>query len=80
MRRLDEIRDSDNLAVLMKLPGARCHPLREDRSGQFSVDLDHPYRLIFVPANDPLPRLADGGLDLTQVTAVLILERTDTHG
>lgn len=59
----------------------RCHELTAgQRSGQLSMDLDHPYRLIFIPDHDPLPTLKDGGLDWSQVTAVIILGVEDTHG
>jgi proteic killer suppression protein len=43
------------------------------------VDLDHPYRLIFIPANDPIPRKQDGGLDWCAVTQIEILEIVDPH-
>ena len=61
------------------VPG-RCHELAGDRSGQLSLDLDHPYRLIFKPATEPIPLKPDGGLDWTRVDAVLILGVEDTHG
>jgi plasmid maintenance system killer protein len=79
-RRLDELRAADILENIRHLPGPRCHELKGDRDGQLSVDLDHPYRLIFEPANDPVPQKPDGGLDWSQVTAISILEVTDTHG
>ena len=61
-------------------PG-RCHELPQGkRQGQLSVDLDHPYRLIFVPDHDPVPRREDGGLDWSQVIAIKILGVEDTHG
>lgn len=64
-----------------KSPPGRCHELTEGkRSGQLSVDLDHPYRLIFTPDHDPIPRLEDGGLDWSLVTAVKIMGVEDTHG
>ncbi|MFP4441147.1 MAG: hypothetical protein ACLFVO_28250 [Chloroflexaceae bacterium] len=44
------------------------------------MDLDHPYRLLFVPANDPIPRKDDGGLDWASITAIEIIEVEDTHG
>jgi len=44
------------------------------------VDLDHPYRLIFVPDHNPVPKREDGGLDWSRVTAVIILGVEDTHG
>ncbi len=61
---------------------SRCHELAEgDRKGKFhlTVDLDHPYRLLFIPANDPIPTHADGGLDWSKVTAITILGVENTH-
>jgi len=64
-----------------KSPPERCHELTKGkRTGQLSVDLDHPYRLIFVPDHDPVPRREDGGLDWFQVTAIKVLRVEDTHG
>ena len=79
MRRLDEIKAADNLKIL-KAVHTRCHPLKGNRKGQWSVDLEHPYRLIFEPANEPLPLHEDGGLDIERVTAVRIIAVEDTHG
>jgi proteic killer suppression protein len=58
---------------------ARCHELTGNRKGQLSVDLDHPYRLIFVPANDPVEKTEDGGLDWSKVTAIIIEGIENTH-
>jgi len=57
----------------------RCHELTGDRKGQLSVDLDHPYRLIFEPSNEPVPLKSDGGLDWNQVTEIIIIGIEDTH-
>lgn len=78
-QRLYELHSANVLSDLSSLPGTRCHELKGDRSGQLSVDLDHPYRLVFEPADNPVPRKADGGLDWTQVTVIRILEVEDTH-
>ena len=78
-RRLDELAAAENLEVMRSLPRARCHELRQNRAGQLSVDLDHPYRLLFVVANDPVPCRADGGLDWQRVTALEIIGVEDTH-
>jgi len=44
------------------------------------MDLVHPRRLIFLPANDPVPRNDAGGLDWSRVTKILIEEiGTDYH-
>ena len=77
-QRLDDLRAANSLHD-MKFLGGRCHELRGDRSGQLSLDLDHPYRLIFVPGNNPIPRLEDGGLDWKQITSVQIIGIEDTH-
>lgn len=78
-RRLDDIRAVDSLAILRTIPGPRCHELAGDRKGQLSVDLEHPLRLIFIPAHEPRPCKPDGGLDWTMVTKVMIVEIVDTH-
>lgn len=79
-RRLDEFRAAETLAVMRLLPQVRCHELKGDREGMLAVDLDHPYRLIFEPANDPIPRKPDGGLDWTKITAIRVLTVEDYHG
>ena len=59
----------------------RCHELTKgQRKGQLSMDLDHPFRLIFIPDHDPTPKLPDGGLDWSRVTAIKILGVENTHG
>jgi proteic killer suppression protein len=75
-----ELRAADTLADISMLPPARCHGLSGDRAGQFAVDVQHPFRLIFEPAHDPVPRKKDGGIDHARVTAIRILEVTDYHG
>jgi plasmid maintenance system killer protein len=78
-RRLDELKAANVLDEIKTLPQARCHELTGDRSGQISVDLDHPYRLLFRPGNNPIPLKPDGGLDWTKVTQIEILGVEDTH-
>ena len=77
-QRLDDLYAAETLENMRNLPG-RCHELLYDRSGQLSLDLDHPYRLIFEPANDPVPRKSDSGLDWTKITAVKVIGVEDTH-
>jgi plasmid maintenance system killer protein len=76
--RLTALRAVENLEVMRTLPG-RCHELTGDRNGQLSLDLDGPYRLLFIPANDPIPRKEDGGLDWSKVTEVEIIDISDPH-
>jgi proteic killer suppression protein len=78
-QRLLELSAADHLSQISRLPPARCHEMTGDRQGQLSVDLDQPYRLFFIPADDPVPRKADGGLDWDAVTAIEIVEIGDPH-
>ena len=78
-RRLDDIRAAENMEVLMTLPG-RCHPLKANKKGQWAIDLEHPYRLVFEPLEDPLPISKDGWLDLKLITTVKLIEVEDYHG
>src|SRR5688572_27055347 len=77
--RLDDLRDFDRLSNVPRIPPQCCHELSNNRAGQLSLDVDHPYRLIFVPAHDPRPVKEDGGLDWSQVTAVEVQGVEDTH-
>jgi len=76
-RRLDDLRAAASLEVMRHLPG-RCHELRGDRSGQLSLDLDGPYRLLFRPA-PPIPVRPDGGLDWAGVAAIILVGVVNTH-
>lgn len=78
-QRLLELNAATNLNEISYLPPPRCHELTNDRKGQFSVDLEQPMRLIFIPANDPIPLKEDGGYDLNKITEIEIIEICDTH-
>lgn len=77
-QRLDDLRAAENLIAMKFLPG-KCHELIGDRGGQLSLDLDHPWRLIFVPADDPPSQKGDGGIDWQNVRVIKILGIEDTH-
>lgn len=79
MGRLMELRAASNLSEIPKTPPPRCHELTGNLKGVLSVDLDHPWRLLFVPAHNPVPKRKDGGLDWERVTAIEIIEIKDTH-
>jgi proteic killer suppression protein len=79
-QRLTELQAAETLEDMRKLPAARCHPLKGDRAGQFAVDLAHPFRLVFEPADNPVPKKDDGGIDLEKITSVTILSVEDYHG
>lgn len=78
-RRLDELRAANTLAEISHLPPPRMHQLKGERQGQISLDLDHPYRLLITVANNPVPKKENGSINLSKVTAVMILVVEDTH-
>ncbi|MDH7462600.1 hypothetical protein QEG73_14985 [Chitinophagaceae bacterium 26-R-25] len=77
--RLDDIKSSPNLAVLMQLPAANCHPLTGDKKGKWAVDISANHRMIFEIANDPVPLKEDEGVDTIKVTEIRIINTTDYH-
>lgn len=78
-RRLNELAAANVLQDIRNLPQARCHELKGNLKGYLSVDLDHPYRLIFKPAHNPAPKKSDGGLDWEKVSEIRIIGVEDTH-
>lgn len=77
--RLAQITAAASLEVLCRLPQARCHQLVADRGEQFSLDLNHPLRLIVEVADNPIPRLGDGGIDRGRVRRLIYVDIADTH-
>ena len=77
--RLDDMRAAENLKVMKLLPG-NCHALKANRKGYWAIHIEEPYRLIFKPANDPLPVSKDGWLDTKKITIVEIITVEDYHG
>ncbi len=78
-QRLMELKAAPCLDDISRVPPPRCHLMTGNRDGQLSIDLKHPYRLYFIPANDPIPKTKDGGLDWCKVTEIEIIEIFDPH-
>lgn len=78
-RRIAQMRASSSLEMLCRLPQARCHQMVADRAEQFSLDLEHPLRMIVEVADDPVPRRKDGGIDRVRVSRLAFVEIIDTH-
>ncbi len=47
IQRIIVIKSAQNIDVLKKLPGLKCHALKGDRLGQWALKLTGYYRLIF---------------------------------
>lgn len=80
LQRHAELMAADSLEIFSKLPGTGYHPLAGDRKDQFACYGKHPFRLIFEPDHDPVPRKVGGGVDLSAVTQIRIIEVVDYHG
>jgi proteic killer suppression protein len=74
--RLDDLEHAANVAELV---AGNPHPLTGDRAGEYAVNLAGGWRLTFSPANDPVPRHADGGINWRAVTIVCIEFIGDYH-
>jgi plasmid maintenance system killer protein len=70
-------------------PPERCHELKGDLAGTFSMDLTHPYRLLFRPMNsqqEPHDETKDEGEQSDQkarwhsIDAIEVVAVEDTHG
>ena len=78
-KRMAVLRHARHLGMVPASRPERRHRLEGRRAGQFAVDLVQPFRLVFEPNHEPLPRDEDGGLDIERVTAIKIIEVVDYH-
>lgn len=82
--RMEALAAAETLAVFWP-PGSgpeRCHELKGDLAGTFSMDLKHPYRLLFWPVDvqKGLEEAADEKQRWQAINAVEIVSIEDTHG
>lgn len=78
IKRLAVMRDATTLEDVRDLPG-RFHELHGDRKGQWSCDLDQPYRLVFTSHENPIPTNNDGQYIWLAIMGVEIVEIVDYH-
>jgi len=76
--RLNALQNVDTLEDTRHLPG-RFHELTSNKKGQWACDLDHPYRLIFEPHENPIPINNHGQYIWFEIKGVEIIEITDYH-
>ena len=59
----------------------RCHELKGDLAGTFSIDLKQPYRLLFRPIEEtPAKDRSNEQERWCSITAIEVLGIEDTHG
>jgi toxin HigB-1 len=78
-RRLAVLKAAPTLRHVPTTKPDRRHALQGDRNGQFAVDVEHPFRLVFEPAELNVCRRLDGSIDIDQVVAIRILDIGDYH-
>jgi plasmid maintenance system killer protein len=83
MLRVSELRSADSLVDFwppMSGP-ERCHELKGDLAGTFSIDVKQPYRLLFVPIEENAPKdRSDEQKRWASITKIEIITIEDTHG
>ncbi len=77
-RRLGDLTNAVTLEDVRHLPG-HYHELTGDRKGQWSCDLDQPYRLIFTPHEHPVPTNDEGVSVWSEIFGVEVIEIVDYH-
>lgn len=76
--RMTVLRSAKTVAEVPKKPPDRCLGLKGDRIGQYAVDLNHPFRLVFKPA-DIFMIKRNGSIVETTVTTVKIVKAEEYH-
>ncbi|MEO7177196.1 MAG: type II toxin-antitoxin system RelE/ParE family toxin [Saprospiraceae bacterium] len=76
--RLNALREAHNLEDVRDLPGS-FHELKGSRKGQWACNLDHPYRLVFAPLENPIPSNEDGQYIWLEITGVEVIQIVDYH-
>ena len=79
LQRIADLLAAETLEDVRNLPG-RYHELIGERKSQWACDLDHPYRLIFVPHEDPIPTNSDGQYIWIEIKGVEIIDIDNYHG
>lgn len=78
-KRLGDLYNALTLEDVRNLPG-RYHELIGTRKGQWACDLDHPFRLIFEPHENPIPTDDDGKYIWLKIKGIEVIEIIDYHG
>lgn len=77
--RITQLKNADNLEVIIKLPVLRLHQHIGKGKGTWSIDIQENWRILFEINQDPIPTLEDGGIDLKAITIISIESVEDPH-
>ena len=81
--RLAVLRAAESLAAFWPPNSGpeRCHELKGDLAGTFSIDLKQPYRLLFIPIEEtPAQDRSNEQERWCSITAISVIGIEDTHG
>lgn len=73
-QRKNELQAAPTLETMRTIIGANCHELKGNLKGKLAVTISGNHRIIFEPANDPIPTKEDGGLDWKHVVEITIID------
>ena len=80
--RMASLKAADSLGVFWppKSGPERCHELQGRDAAKFTVDLAHPYRLVFIPIEDEPPTDRSNEQEhWSKITKIQLLSIEDTH-
>lgn len=77
-RRMITLLTAISLEDIRMQPGY-FHELKHDRKGQWACNLDQPYRLIFEPIENPIPKNENGEYDWSKIKGIKIIEIINYH-
>lgn len=75
----NRLADIQAASVVTDLIAGKPHPLERERTGQYSANLVGPVRLVFEPADKPIPKTIEGKTDWSKVTKVTVVYIGDYH-
>ena len=76
--RLAQLKHAPTLEDVRYLPG-NYHELIGNRKGQWACDLDQPYRLIFEPHENPVPKNEYGQFVWLKIVGIEVVEIVNYH-
>lgn len=71
-QRISDFKAAVCLDDIRNIPAANCHELSGNLDGFLAVDISGNHRILFKPADDPVPLKADNGLNWSQVKKITI--------
>lgn len=78
-RRITQLRSADNLEIIAKLPVLQLHQHIGKGKGNWSIDIQKNWRILFTVNQDPIPIKEDGGVRLSAITIIRIESVEDPH-